>query len=114
MTGGLHSDMSGCSDPVTAAPAPVRTCIGCRARAARTDLLRVVSVGGRITPDPRCRLPGRGAWVHPACVETAERRRAFGRALRVSGEVDLGPLRTWIAEHATTRQSDPGEPGASE
>jgi len=33
------------------------------------------------------RMPGRGAWLHPdrACLELAERRRAFGRALRVAG-----------------------------
>ena len=35
-------------------------------------------------------LPGRGAWLHrdPECVELAERRRAFARALRVPGPVD--------------------------
>ncbi len=35
-------------------------------------------------------MPGRGAWVHETseCVETAIRRRAFVRALRVSGPLD--------------------------
>ncbi|MCP1429637.1 putative RNA-binding protein YlxR (DUF448 family) [Microbacterium foliorum] len=35
-------------------------------------------------------LPGRGAWVHPTpeCMEAALRRRAFGRALRVTSELD--------------------------
>lgn len=35
-------------------------------------------------------MPGRGAWVHPEreCVEKAIRRRAFVRALRVSGPLD--------------------------
>ncbi|GIG25226.1 hypothetical protein Cde04nite_14700 [Cellulomonas denverensis] len=35
-------------------------------------------------------LPGRGAWLHPDphCLELAERRRAFPRALRIAGPVD--------------------------
>jgi uncharacterized protein len=43
-----------------------------------------------LVPDPRHRLPGRGAWLHPEpeCLELAERRRAFARALRVQGPVD--------------------------
>src|SRR5215813_869105 len=66
-------------------PAPVvRTCVGCRARAAKSDLLRVVARGDEIVPDPRARLPGRGAYLHLSqkCFEQAVRRRAFARALR--------------------------------
>ena len=65
---------------------PVRTCVGCRARAPRSALLRVVARNGELVIDERAVMPGRGAWVHPApeCVETALRRRAFARALRVS------------------------------
>jgi len=35
-------------------------------------------------------MPGRGAWVHdtPECLTAALRRRAFVRALRVSGSLD--------------------------
>ncbi|HJQ01869.1 MAG TPA: YlxR family protein [Jatrophihabitans sp.] len=93
----------------------VRTCIGCRRRAVVTDLLRVV-VDPRtrpdqdsppssasppllaVLPDPRRRAPGRGAWLHPdpACVERAERRRAFGRALRRSVPLDTGAVRGYI------------------
>jgi predicted RNA-binding protein YlxR (DUF448 family) len=64
----------------------VRTCIGCRTRAETSTLLRVVAQGGEVVPDPSATLPGRGAWVHPTieCVELAARRRAFGRAFRVS------------------------------
>lgn len=76
---------------------PVRTCIGCRERAGRDELLRVVVEGGQIQPDPHAVLPGRGAWLHPGCLDAAERRRAFSRALRVSGPVDLSRLRTWIS-----------------
>ena len=69
---------------------PVRTCVGCRARAPRSALLRVVAQDGILVADEKALLPGRGAWVHDtdACVEVAIRRRAFGRALRVSASRD--------------------------
>jgi predicted RNA-binding protein YlxR (DUF448 family) len=46
----------------------------------------VVARDGRVVVDTAARLPGRGAWVHPVseCIEDAIRRRAFGRALRVT------------------------------
>ncbi|WP_370450420.1 MULTISPECIES: YlxR family protein [Nocardia] len=85
-------------------PAPVRTCVGCRKRELAADLLRVVAqdVDGEhsaaVVPDPRRRLPGRGAWLHPlsACLSTAVRRRAFGRALRVSGNLDISALEQYV------------------
>ncbi len=69
---------------------PVRTCVGCRARAPRSTLLRVVAVDSTLVPDERASMPGRGAWVHETreCVDAAIRRRAFVRALRVSGPLD--------------------------
>lgn len=76
---------------------PIRTCIGCRERAYRGDLLRIVAVGSQVHPDPRANLSGRGAWLHPACLGAAERRRAFGRALRITGPVDLEALRAWVS-----------------
>jgi uncharacterized protein len=68
----------------------VRTCVGCRARAPRSTLLRVVAVDSTLVPDEKASMPGRGAWVHETneCVEAAIRRRAFVRALRVSGPLD--------------------------
>ncbi|MDA3021788.1 MAG: DUF448 domain-containing protein [Actinomycetota bacterium] len=77
-------------------PGPVRTCIGCRGRAVSSDLLRVVAVGGECHPDPRAHLPGRGAYIHPtvACFDAATSRRAWVRALRVSGPLDCAPVRT--------------------
>ena len=69
---------------------PERTCVGCRERAAKKDLLRIVAVEGECVPDHRGRLPGRGAYVHPAlvCLDLAVRRRAFTRALRAPGALD--------------------------
>ncbi|WP_408657659.1 YlxR family protein [Jatrophihabitans sp.] len=92
----------------------MRTCIGCRQRAPATDLLRVVAgpaasteVGGsssppvlpvQVLPDPRRRAAGRGAWLHPVigCMELAERRRAFGRALRSTAHLDATPVRKYV------------------
>ena len=69
-------------------------------------LLRIVAdvdaaVPGLI-PDPRRRLPGRGVHLHvdPDCLAKAERRRAFTRALRVTGVLDTGPLTAYVAAHA--------------
>ncbi|MEV5648917.1 YlxR family protein [Nocardia sp. NPDC052254] len=86
----------------------MRTCVGCRKRELAADLLRVVAqspgsdpIGDTvvaIVPDPRHRLPGRGAWLHPvsSCLSMAERRRAFGRALRVSGKLDISALEHYV------------------
>ena len=89
---------------------PTRTCVGCRSREPASLLLRFVAVsageGFRLQPDPDRVLPGRGAHLHPdpACFALAERRRAFGRALRLTGVLDTGPL----AEHLRATSSPPG------
>lgn len=52
-------------------------------------MVRVVAEPPGVVADLRRRLPGRGAWVHPqqTCMETATRRKAWARALKVSGLV---------------------------
>ncbi|MFC7732758.1 YlxR family protein [Actinomadura keratinilytica] len=45
--------------------APLRTCVGCRVRTAKSELLRLVAVEGVIVPDPRGRMPGRGRICTP-------------------------------------------------
>ena len=85
--------------------------MGCRTRAAADDLLRVVAVDGVLIPDPRRRLPGRGAWLHPVpeCLSRAERRSAFPRALRVPGPLDPAPVRAHIgAVRANGARETPG------
>ncbi|WP_042215443.1 YlxR family protein [Demequina mangrovi] len=71
----------------------MRTCVGCRGRASRSVLVRVVQVDGRAVVDEHRRMPGRGAWLHPdpACLAQALKRRALPRALRVS-ELDVAGL----------------------
>src|ERR1700760_5141917 len=79
---------------------PERTCVGCRARAAKSSLLRLVVAGDGIVPDLRARQPGRGAYLHPslACFELAQRRRVFSRALRVSGSLDTASLASYLSQ----------------
>ncbi len=65
---------------------PIRTCIGCRRKGAKTALVRFVSApDGRITLDARQIMPGRGAYLCQdlTCLEKAWKRRAFVRALRI-------------------------------
>ncbi len=83
---------------------PVRTCVGCRARDSRSSLLRVVLVtdaagSPALVPDEAARLPGRGAWLHPDpdCLALAQRRKAFGRALRHAGPLGVETLAEVVA-----------------
>jgi hypothetical protein len=97
----------------------IRTCIGCRQRAAATELLRVVvapaatdpAASGTVVPDPRRRIPGRGAWLHPdpECVALAQRRRAFGRALRARVPLDLAPVVEYLAIRSKRTSGTPQE-----
>ncbi|TFD76466.1 YlxR family protein [Cryobacterium fucosi] len=83
---------------------PVRTCIGCRSRAPRSSLLRVVARESELVVDETATLPGRGAWLHPtaACFQDAQRRHAFGRALRVTRSLDAKQLENrlnWLMDN---------------
>ncbi|GGA58786.1 hypothetical protein GCM10011490_05930 [Pseudoclavibacter endophyticus] len=87
---------------------PVRTCIGCRSRAERSQLTRVVARDGRLLVDRSAHKPGRGAWVHPLveCLELALARHAFGRALRarVTNDDDVQNLvHQLAADHSAAR-----------
>ena len=109
---------TGALDSVTARrPGPERTCVGCRTRASRATLLRVVAVDGSLVVDPDRRLPGRGASVHPdpRCVDLADKRRAFSRALRLPGPLDATPVRTHVHDQhedpqAQQQAAPPGRP----
>ncbi|KSW30222.1 DNA-binding protein [Cellulomonas sp. B6] len=104
-------------DPAPPVPeqGPVRTCVGCRGTGPRSALLRVVlAEGGTGSPvlvvDERRRMPGRGAWLHPdqRCLELAEKRRAFGRALR-----NPGPWGTEDVARAVARAAEQDQPQQS-
>ncbi|MFG2887191.1 YlxR family protein [Streptomyces sp. NPDC048297] len=88
---------------------PERTCVGCRERAAKDELLRIVKIEDECVPDPRGTLPGRGAYVHPApvCLDQAVRRRAFTRALRAPGALDTKALRRYVEQTTVAEQAAP-------
>ena len=92
---------------------PVRTCIGCRERAAKSELLRVTAGSGSdgrpaVVPDPAATRPGRGAHLHPtsACYDLAVRRRAFGRALRATVGLDSAPVASYLTSLTNTTETD--------
>jgi predicted RNA-binding protein YlxR (DUF448 family) len=77
-------------------------CVGCRGRATKSDLVRVVVVQDACVPDLTGHRPGRGAYLHhdQRCLDLAVRRRALPRALRHEGTLDLEAVRTTIGtEH---------------
>lgn len=92
----------------------MRTCVGCRQRTLAAELLRVVARGSEpegfvVVPDSGRRLSGRGAWMHPTveCLNLAVRRRAFGRALKVSGGPDISALDQLVGSMAERSHNDP-------
>ena len=78
--------------------------MGCRQRGSRSTLLRVVAASGGdvLLVDEQRRLPGRGAWLHlsTACLDLAEKRRAFPRALRRPGPLDTSGVRSFLVRPA--------------
>ena len=52
-----------------------------------------------VVPDPTGTLPGRGAHLHPTaeCYDLAVRRKAFGRALRVTTGLSSAPVGDYLA-----------------
>jgi predicted RNA-binding protein YlxR (DUF448 family) len=75
---------------VSPTAAPERMCLGCRARRAQAELVRLKAAGG-VVRVARPGEPGRSGYVCPevTCLEAADKRRAFARAFR--GQVILDP-----------------------
>ena len=63
-------------------------CAGCRERAAKAELIRIVARNGIGVVDDRQTEPGRGVYLHPRtdCLDQAVKRRSMGRLLRA--EID--------------------------
>jgi predicted RNA-binding protein YlxR (DUF448 family) len=66
-----------------------------------------------VVPDPQGIAPGRGAHLHPttACYELAVRRKAFGRALRMTGgrvpdKLDSAAVGEYVAGPAPVQTED--------
>jgi predicted RNA-binding protein YlxR (DUF448 family) len=80
-----------------------RTCVGCRQRSERAELLRIVSKSNVLAFDQGKNMSGRGAWIHPNsdCLDLAIQRNAFGRALKLDKHFDSSGL-VFTKEQAET------------
>lgn len=80
---------------------PERSCVGCRKRAPKADLLRIVRSAAGARVDLIGSASGRGAYVHPdpACADAALRHGAVASALRSGlSQEELARLRNEIEE----------------
>jgi len=102
---------------VIAVATPERTCVGCRRRRGQDELVRLVAARGRVVP-ARPGAPGRSAYLCPeeACLEAAEKKRAFARAFRGPVTLDLAvrEVFTQPGDARSSHASPPdGEPAAA-
>ena len=66
---------------------PMRMCAGCRERAPKKELIRVVRTpDGNLLLDARDKAPGRGAYIcrKAECLKKARKSKALERALNIS------------------------------
>lgn len=66
---------------------PERTCVACRQPRPKREMVRIVrTVAGSVQVDPTGKLSGRGAYLcrQAGCWQTALRRDALSRALKVA------------------------------
>lgn len=71
---------------------PVRTCVGCRQRDSKENLVRAVAENGVVRVDLETRLPGRGVWFHKLCSQLVLDRKGFRKAL---GEATTAEFEAW-------------------
>jgi predicted RNA-binding protein YlxR (DUF448 family) len=65
---------------------PMRSCVGCGARGAQAELIRVTWREDVLVRDDARRGPGRGAYLHrrPSCWDAFVARRGAVRSLRAA------------------------------
>lgn len=102
--------MSGANAATRQRHVPQRTCVVCRSKRPKQELVRLVRAsGGSIAPDPAGRAPGRGAYLcrASACWDAAATGGQLSGALKTSfSDRDREQLRTFaedIAEDITDR-----------
>lgn len=75
---------------------PMRQCAGCREKAPRAELVRLVRDGKEtVRVDAAKVLPGRGVNLHPSCLERALRTRAIVRGLRLQRGISREQILDW-------------------
>jgi uncharacterized protein len=90
--------------------APVRTCIGCRTTCPAGELVCLIAPDGRVrlahrgpgqaATDEQGKR-GRGAWVHPRCLDKALGKGALGKAFH--RQVELTDRETLLARAHSAR-----------
>lgn len=97
--------MSGASAATRPRHVPQRTCVVCRGKRPKQELVRLVRASsGGIAPDPAGRAPGRGAYLcrASACWDAAATGGQLSGALKTSfSDRDREQLRTFAADTAT-------------
>ncbi len=66
---------------------PLRMCAGCRSRATKKELIRIVRTpDGQVIADALAKAPGRGAYIcrKVSCLERVKKSRALERMLNIS------------------------------
>lgn len=96
---------------------PVRTCVGCRRRRPRAELVRIVRApDGTVAPERARGAPGRGAYLcadDGGCLHEALRSGRLARALRHEGALPE-ELVGALAHGAMLRRADEGRTTAGE
>jgi predicted RNA-binding protein YlxR (DUF448 family) len=79
---------------------PTRSCVACRRKRPKGELLRFVLSGdAELTPDFGALLPGRGAYLckEKGCIESISRPEAFMRAFRLKSPPGVsGRVREYV------------------
>lgn len=71
---------------------PLRMCAGCRERAPKKTLIRIVRTpDGELILDARDKAPGRGAYIcrKAECLKKAQKSRSIERALNITIPEDV-------------------------
>lgn len=71
---------------------PLRMCAGCRERAPKKTLIRIVRTPeGKLILDARDKAPGRGAYIcrKAECLKKAQKSRSIERALNITIPEDV-------------------------
>ena len=71
----------------TSSAEPARTCIGCRKKTTKWELVRLVrNQDGRISVDESGKNPGRGAYVclNPQCIDLALTSKKLNKVLKTN------------------------------
>ncbi len=84
---------------------PTRTCVGCGKKQPKRLFHRLVlGASGQLALDGPQKAPGRGAYLcGPGCLKAALKRKAFQRALRKSGELDVTNLEADLQRRVVTK-----------